>query len=72
MGSSTKSISRILWETGFYPFNGVAIWEEKYAIKISHKKLFFDFLWKFMKKLVESPNEKVKIYSKDSSNKEKT
>ena len=76
MGSSTHNkTSQVYEKTGFYPFNGVTMWNRKISIyKSFHKKYFFSFLCKnkIGKKVIGVARWKVKIYSKNSSNKEKT
>ena len=61
MGSSTHNKTSQVYEiTGFYPFNGVAMWKRKISIyKSFHKKHFFLFFVKIKtgKKSVESPDE---------------
>ena len=60
MGSSThKKTSQVYEITGFYPFNGVAMWELKYTFKNSHKNYFLLFFVKVKieKKSVESLDE---------------
>ena len=60
MSSYTHNKSQQNYEKmGFYPFNGVAMWEEKYALKLSHKNSSFAFLCKKNeKRFVESPDER--------------
>ena len=76
MGSSTHNkTSQVYEKTGFYPFNGVAMWNRKISIyKTFHKKYFFAFLCKNKtgKKVSGVARWKLNIYSKHSSNKVKT
>ena len=63
-GSSTHNkTSQVYEKTGFYPFNGVAMWKRKISIyKYFHKNYFLLFFVKIKteKRSVESPDENLR------------